>query len=279
MMLFIPHGRYTTCDAQEPHFAIRARKIKTIPGEKIITGPANLEIAKIPTPLFIPFGFFPNQQKQSSGIIFPTYGESANKGFFLRNGGYYFAINNYMDLSLKRRYLHKGSWMLSAASNYKKRYKYSGNFSVSYASQKSGNRDLDNFIDIRDFFINWKHNQDPKANPRSRFSANVNAGSSSYHQNNSFNSNDYLKNTYSSNVSYSKTWRTSNLSINLRHSQNTLNKTVNLSLPELNYSINRFQPFKGLNQSLKSKWYDNISVSYSVNAKNEIRTIRLSSFY
>lgn len=266
-------GRYTTCDAEEPHFAIRAKKIKTIPGEKIITGPANLEIASIPTPLFIPFGFFPNQQKQSSGIIFPSYGESANKGFFLRNGGYYFAINDYMDLSLRGDIYTKGSWKLGAASNYKKRYKYSGNFSVSYASQKSGNKDLDNFTDIRDFFINWKHNQDPKANPTSRFSANVNAGSSSYHQNNSFNSNDYLKNTYSSNVSYSKTWRTSNLSANLRHSQNTLNQTVNLSLPELNYSINRFQPFKGLNQSSKSKWYDNISVSYSVNAKNEIRTI------
>ena len=198
-------GRYTTCDAKEPHFAIRAKKIITIPGEKIITGPANLEIASIPTPLFIPFGFFPNQQKQSSGIIFPTYGESANKGFFLRNGGYYFAINDYMDLSLRGDIYTKGSWKLGAASNYKKRYKYNGNFSVSYASQKSGNRDLDNFSEIRDFFINWKHNQDPKANPNSRFSANVNAGSSSYHQNNSFNSNDYLKNTYSSNVSYSKT--------------------------------------------------------------------------
>lgn len=266
-------GRYTTCDAKEPHFAIRAKKIITIPGEKIITGPANLEIASIPTPLFIPFGFFPNQQKQSSGIIFPTYGESANKGFFLRNGGYYFAINDYMDLSLRGDIYTKGSWKLGAASNYKKRYKYNGNFSVSYASQKSGNRDLDNFSEIRDFFINWKHNQDPKANPNSRFSANVNAGSSSYHQNNSFNSNDYLKNTYSSNVSYSKTWRNSNLSTNLRHSQNTLNKTVNLSLPELNYSINRFQPFKGLNQSAKSKWYDNINVSYSANAKNEISSI------
>jgi len=265
-------GRYTTCDAKEPHFAIRAKKIKTIPGEKIITGPANLEIASIPTPLFIPFGFFPNQQKQSSGIIFPIYGESANKGFFLRNGGYYFAINDYMDLSLRGDVYTKGSWKIGAASTYKKRYKYNGNFSVSYASQKSGNRDLDNFIDIRDFFINWKHNQDPKVNPSSRFSANVNAGSSSYHQNNSFNSNDYLKNTYSSNVTYSKTWRNSNLSTNLRHSQNTLNKTVNLSLPELNYSINRFQPFKGLNQSSKLKWYDNISVSYSVNAKNEITT-------
>ena len=266
-------GRYTTCDAEEPHFAIRAKKIKTIPGEKIITGPANLEIARVPTPLFIPFGFFPNQQKQSSGIIFPTYGESANKGFFLRNGGYYFAINNYIDFSVRGDIYTKGSWKIGAASNYKKRYKYSGNFSVSYASQKSGNRDLDNFTDKRDFFINWKHNQDQKANPSSRFSANVNAGSSSYHQNNSFNSNDYLKNTYSSNVSYSKTWRTSNLSINLRHSQNTLNKTVNLSLPELNYSINRFQPFKGLNKSLKSKWFDNISVSYSLNAKNKVSAI------
>ena len=149
-------GRYTTCNAKDPHFAIRANKIKTIPGEKIITGPANLEIASIPTPLFIPFGFFPNQHKQSSGIIFPIYGESVSKGFFLRNGGYYFAINEYIDLSIKADIYTKGSWKLGAASNYKKRYKYNGNFSISYASLKSGNRDLNNFSDIRDFFINWK---------------------------------------------------------------------------------------------------------------------------
>ena len=272
-VFYTQNGRYTTCDAKVPHFSIRAKKIKTIPGEKIITGAANLEISSIPSPLFIPFGFFPNQNKQSSGIIFPIYGESANKGFFLRNGGYYFAINDYIDLSIRGDIFTKGSWKLGFGSNYKKRYKYNGNFSLSYASQKSGSKDLDNLIDIRDFFVNWKHAQDPKANPNSRFSANVNAGSSSYHQNNSFNSNDYLKNTYSSNISYSKSWKNSNLSTNLRHSQNTLNNTVNLSLPELNYSTNRFQPFKLLNQSTKSKWYDNISLSYSINAKNEINTI------
>lgn len=266
-------GRYTTCDANEPHFSIRAKKIKTIPGEKIITGPANLEIAGIPTPLFIPFGFFPNQEKESSGIIFPIYGESANKGFFLRNGGYYLPINDFVDLSIKGDIYTKGSWKIGAASSYKKRYKYNGTFNVSYASQKSGNKDLDNFLDIRDFFINWKHNQDLKANPKSRFSANVNAGSSSYHENNSFNSSDYLKNSYSSNVSYSKSWKRANFSANLRHSQNTLNNSLTIKLPELTYNVISFQPFKRFNKSSQSKWYDKITTSYSVNARNEIETL------
>lgn len=266
-------GRYTTCDEECPHFAIRARKIKTITGDKIITGPANLEIAGVPTPLFLPFGFFPSQDKKSSGIIFPIYGESANKGFFLRNGGYYFALNDYVDLAIKGDIFTKKSWKLTAQSNYKKRYRYNGSLSLSYASLKSGNEDLENFTDLRDFFINWKHSQDPKANPNSRFSANVNAGSSAYHQNNSFNSNDYLNNTYSSSISYNRNWTFSNLSANFRHSQNTLNNSVNLKLPEVNYSINRFHPLKALNKSSKSRWYDKIGISYTANAKNEISTL------
>lgn len=266
-------GKYTTCDAEEPHFAIRAKKIKTIPGKKIITGPANLEIAGIPTPLVVPFGFFPNQQKQSSGLIFPSYGESASLGFFLKNGGYYFALNEYVDLGIRGDIYTKGSWGLSAHSNYRKRYKYNGHLKLSYSSIKTGSDDLGNLEDKRDFFIDWKHNQDQKARPNSRFAASVNAGSSTYHKNTVNTNNDYLKNTYKSSISYSKSWDKSNFSSSLGHSQNTLNNTIHLDLPEVSYNINKLHPFKMLNKGNKSKWYDKIGVSYRLNARNEINTI------
>lgn len=266
-------GRYTTCDAEEPHFAIRAKKIKTIPGEKIITGPANLEFGGAPTPLFIPFGFFPNQQKQSSGLIFPSYGESTRMGFFLKNGGYYFAINDYLDLAVTGDLFTKGSWRLRAHSNYKKRYKYNGSLDLSYASNKTGSEELENLNDQRDFFIKWRHQQDQKASPNSSFSANVNAGSSTFHANSTTTNNDYLKNTFESNVSYSKNYSGYNFSTALKHSQNTLNNSIYLELPSANFNINKFYPFKGLNKSSKKKWYDKVNISYKLNSKNQINTI------
>lgn len=272
-ILYTYNGKYTTCDLEHPHFAIKAKKIKTIPNKKIITGPAVLEFGGVPTPIALPFGFFPNQKKQSSGIIFPIYGESRTLGFFLRNGGYYFAINDKLDLSLKGDIYSKGSWSLKANSNYKKRYKFNGNVSLSYSSIKSGSDIIQTQTDKRDFLIKWKHNQDPKASKNSRFSADVNAGSSSFHQNNSYNDNDYLSNTFQSNASYSKRFSNSNLSLNLRHSQNTLNNSVTLSLPEINYSVNRVYPFKFLNKSEQKKWFDKISFNYNLNAKNQISSI------
>ena len=272
-VLYTYNGRYTTCNLEHPHFSIRSRKIKTIPNKKIITGPAVLEFAGVPTPIALPFGFFPNQKKQSSGIIFPTYGESQLLGFFLKNGGYYFAINDRMDFSLTGDIHSKGSWNVKANSNYRKRYKYNGNLNISYASIKSGSKLIQTQRDKRDFFIKWRHNQDPKASKNSRFSANVNAGSSSFHQNNSYNDNDYLSNTYQSSASYSKNFSNSQLSVNLRHNQNTLNNSVTLNLPELNYSINRIYPLKFLNKSEKKKWFDKISFNYSLNARNQVSTI------
>ena len=269
-VVYTSKGRYTTCDAEIPHFSIKANKIKTIPNKKIITGPAVLEFGGVPTPLAIPFGFFPNQKKQSSGIIFPFYGESSNQGFFLRNGGYYFAISDYMDLSIIGDIYTKGSWNLKANSNYKKRYRYQGNFNLSYSSLKNGNPLVGNNTDKRDFFIRWKHQQDAKANLNRRFSANINAGSSSYQQNNSFSDKDYLSNTFQSNLSYSRNWKSSALSMNLRHSQNTLSKQVDLSLPEVAFNLNRFYPLKRFNKSNKPKWYDKLSVNYSSNFKNTI---------
>ena len=272
-ILYTKRGRYTTCNNENPHFSIRSRKIKTIPGEKIITGPANLEIAGVPTPICLPFGYFPNQKKQSSGIIFPIYGESLNKGFFLNNGGYYFAINDYIDLKFKGDIYSNGTWNINLSSNYKKRYKYNGTLTLSYASLKSGNKGLNNYLDKRDFFIKWRHSQDVKANPSSRFTANLNVGSSSYHQNNSNISDDFLQNTYESNINYNKNWRNSNVSLSFRHFQNTLNNNINVKIPEINYSINRFYPLKGLNRSNKTKWFDKINIAYSLNARNEINTI------
>ncbi|MGC6428898.1 MAG: putative LPS assembly protein LptD [Flavobacteriales bacterium] len=273
-VIFTSNGKYTTCNLDHPHFGIKANKIKTIPNNKIITGPAVLEFAGVPVPIALPFGFFPNQKKQSSGLIFPIYGESASLGFFLRNGGYYFAINDKIDLSLTGDIYSKGSWGIKTISNYKKRYRYNGQFNISYASIKSGSEYLNTLNDKRDFFIRWSHNQDPKASRNSKFSANINAGSSSYHQNNSYSDNDYLSNTFQSSVAYSKSFSSSNLAINLRHNQNTLNNTVNLSLPELNYSVNRFYPLRILrNNSIKKRWFDKLSMSYNVNAKNQISTI------
>ncbi|MBJ59155.1 MAG: hypothetical protein CMP64_00985 [Flavobacteriales bacterium] len=269
-ILYTFKGRYTTCDKENPHFSIRAKKIKTIPNKKIITGPAILEFGGVPTPLAIPFGYFPNQKKQSSGIVFPFYGESSNQGFFLRNGGYYFAINDYLDLSIIGDIYTKGSWNIKTNSNYKKKYHYQGNINLSYSSLKSGNDYVGNNIDKRDFFVRWKHQQDQNSNKNRRFSANINAGSSSYQQNNSSSDNDYLSNTFQSNLSYSRNWKSANLAINLRHSQSTLSKEVNLSLPEMNFNLNRFYPLKRFNKTNKSKWYDKLYINYSSNFKNSI---------
>lgn len=269
-ILYTYKGRYTTCDKKNPHFSIKANKIKTIPNKKIVTGPAILEFGGVPTPLAIPFGYFPNHKKQSSGIIFPFYGESSNQGFFLRNGGYYFAINDYLDLSIIGDIYTKGSWNIKTNSNYKKKYHYQGNINLSYSSLKSGNNLIGNNIDKRDFFVRWKHQQSTRSNKNRRFSANINAGSSSYQQNNSSNDNDYLSNTFQSNLSYSRNWKSSNLSINLRHSQSTISKQVNLSLPEINFNLNRLYPLKRFNKRNNSKWYDKLYINYSSNFKNSI---------
>ena len=269
-VVYASKGRYTTCDHDPPHFSIRANRIKTIPNDKIITGPAVLEFAGVPTPLAVPFGFFPNQKKQSSGLIFPLYGESANQGFFLKNGGYFFALSDYLNLSLTGDIYTKGSWNVKLNSNYKKRYKYSGGINIGYSSLKSGSKLTNSFSDFRDFSVRWQHKQDPKVNPKMKFSANVNAGTSTYQQNNFSSDSDYLKNTLNSRLNLSSTFNNSSLSIDLKHSQSTLTKKVDLSLPVLNYSIYRFYPFKRLNSSTNSKWYNKIGISYNSRFENKL---------
>ena len=270
-VMFLRKGEYTTCDLENPHFSIRSNKIKVIPGKKIVSGPAYLVIRKIPTPLFLPFGFFPNTNNQSSGVLIPSYGESENLGFFLKNGGYYLTLNKYMDLEIRGDIYTKGSWATRSLLKYKKRYRYNGNINLSFGNMINSEKNLPDYSIKKDFFIRWKHKQDAKANPSFLFSANINAGSSTYHKNNSFNANDYLKNTFQSSISLNRKWEGTpyNLSVNLRHSQNTSTNMINLTIPDILFSMNRIFPFKKDNIS-KTKWFDKIGISYNMNTKNEI---------
>lgn len=275
---YVSHGLYTTCDLEHPHYYIRAKKIKVIPNDKIITGPAMMYIADVPTPLALPFGFFPNKKGRRSGILVPSYGQSANWGYFLKDAGFYFGSSEYVDLALTGDIYSNGSFGAAARSSYKERYKYDGAVAINYARFINGDKELPNSTTENTFFIRWSHNQDVKAHPSSRFSANVNAGSSSYNKYSGSVSNyssptGYLNNQLSSNIAYSKTFVGTPFffSANARHSQNTIQKTVDITLPELNLSMNRVYPFKTLSSST-NKWYDKIGVSATLNARNDINT-------
>ena len=271
-ILYLKNGDFTTCDHDKPHFSIRSNKIKVLPWEKLITGPAYLRLFNFPTPLALPFGYFPNNQKKSTGLIFPSYGESANLGFFLKEGGYYFTLSDKADLSIKGDIYSKGSWGLKSLFRYKQRYKYSGNFDLSYGNIINSEKGFPDYSVKKDFFVRWNHKQDAKANPTLQFSANINAGSSTYHRNNTFNSNEYLSNTFQSSVNLSKRWegKPFSLSANLRHNQNTQTKIVNLSLPDISFNMNRIFPFKNLGKKGKESWFHKIGVSYSSNLRNDV---------
>ncbi len=268
---YVGHGKYTTCDLEHPHYYIGAKKIKVIPNDKIVTGPAQLYIADIPTPLAIPFGFFPNKKGRASGILLPNYGESANLGFFLKDGGFYFGANEHIDLALTGDIYSNGSFGGRANSNYRKRYKYSGNANIAFSQIITGDKALPNSTSQNIFFIRWSHTQDTKSHPGRSFSANVNIGSSSYNKYNGNVTGDYLKNTFQSNIMYSKTFTGTpfNFSASMRHSQNTITKKIDASLPELAFNMNRIYPFKNKN-NVSNKWYDKIGVSATANARNDI---------
>ena len=274
-VFFLNKGDYTTCDAEKPHFSIRSNRIKIIPGKKIITGPAYLTFFGIPTPLIFPFGYFPNNDKKSSGLIIPSYGESQNQGFFLKDGGYYFTLSDKLDLTLKSDVYTKGSWNFKSSLRYKNRYKYNGNLNLSFGKMINSELGFPDYSEKKDFNIKWKHKQDQKANPSLSFSANVEAGSSTYYRNNSYNANDYLKNTMSSSINLSKRWEgaiINNLNFNLRHSQNTSTNQVNLTIPDIGLSSKRIYPFKGIGNKAKAQWYDKITIKYNMSTKNTIST-------
>ncbi|TVQ88338.1 MAG: LPS-assembly protein LptD [Bacteroidetes bacterium] len=278
-VVHVSSGKYTTCDNPEPHFHISFNRAKIIPNDKIISSFAFLTIEGVRTPLIMPFGFFPNKRGQASGILIPSYGEARNRGFYLENGGFYWGINDYVDLSLRGDIYSRGSWAARVGSNYRVRYRYSGSLNLNYAINILGERDLPGYERNRDFRVQWSHNQDPKARPNSVFRASVNAGSSSYNRFNPTTTSDYLSNTFSSNISYSASWAGRyNLSVNARHSQNTLTEMVDLSLPEIAFSAARFYPFRRREPEGRLRWYEEITMNYNMNASNQIRVSEADMF-
>ena len=272
----LKNGKYTTCDAEHPHFYLHMTKAKVVNKNKIVTGPAYMVLEDLPLYfIMIPFGFFPNSPTYSSGILIPTYGEEQNRGFFLRDGGYYWAINDYLDASIRGDIYSMGSWGIKLHNNYKLRYRFSGSFDFKYFQNKYGDQDLPNAIpESKEYSITWTHRQDPKANPFRTFSASVNYSTSSYDRNNAYSSESYLRNTKSSSISYTKKWENSpfSMSANLRHSQNSSDSSISLSIPEMTFNMSRIYPFKKKERAGKSKWYEKIGLGYSSNLRNSITT-------
>ncbi|MCT4673366.1 MAG: putative LPS assembly protein LptD [Prolixibacteraceae bacterium] len=274
------NGKYSTCDHKEhPHFYLQLTKAKVIANKKIISGPAYLVVEDVPLKfLFIPFGYFPNQKKYSSGLIIPSYGEEQNRGFFLRDLGYYWAASPYFDFQALTDIYSNGSWGIKGKSTYKKRYKFNGNFNLQYYNNKFGEEGITTgnkaYREEKQFSIRWDHSQDSKANPTQTFSASVNLSSSSFNQDNATSYNDYLSGTQSSSISYSKNWPNSpfSLSSSLNATQNLRDSTISLSLPNVSFNMSRVRPFKRENMVGGAKWYDNLSLSYSMDLKNSINT-------
>jgi lipopolysaccharide assembly outer membrane protein LptD (OstA) len=226
-------------------FIYAFRRAKIIPDDKIITSFAYLVIEGVPLPLVVPFGFFPNRRGQASGILFPSFTESAQRGFGLERGGFYWGINDYVDLELRGDIFSRGSWASTLRSTYNVRYRYRGGFTLGYSSTVRGERGLPDYGRFTDFRIAWNHNQDPKARPNSTFSASVNAGSSNFNRLNRVSDQEYLSNTMQSSISWRGNWAGMyNLSANLGHSQNTLTRQVSLRLPEIAFTVNRFHPLR-----------------------------------
>ncbi len=273
-VLFMKNNIYTTCDNTEPHYGIRSKKIKTAVNKYVISGPANLEINGVPLPLGLPFGLFPASNKRTSGIIVPQYGESADRGFFLRNGGFYWAVNDYVGLKFIGEIYSLGGWGGTFDANYKKRYAYNGNLNLSLRNVVRENNDLTKDI-TTDYWLRWSHS--PQTKKSSRFSANVNAGTSTYNRNNSTNLDNYLSATFNSNISYNKTFQGTpfSFSANLRHNQNTLTNIVTLN-PEANLTMSRVNPFQKKGSSGKGL-LKQLNFSYTFNSKGEVTNAPKSS--
>lgn len=272
-IFYLKDGKYTTCDHEHPHFYIKLSKAKMIKDDKIISGPLHIVLEDVPLPIGLPFGFFPFSSSYSSGIVLPSYGDEQQRGFNLRGGGYYFAFNEYLDLKLTGDIFTNGSWGTYIESNYKSRYKFSGSLSVDYHANKYGDKGLPDYTESKDFGIRWTHRQDAKANPYRTFSASVNFSTTQNDRNNSRNMRDIVNNTKQSSISYSKRWPGSpfSLSSTLRHSQNSRDSTISLSLPDVSFSMTQIYPFRAKGKSSNLKWWDKIGVSYSSSLKNSIK--------
>ncbi len=270
-------AKYTTCDADHPHFYMHLSKAKVISNKKIITGPAYMVLEDFPIYFpILPFGYFPNSPTYSSGILIPMYGEEQNRGFFLRDGGYYWAAGQYFDLAVKGDIYSKGSWAVNLHTNYRVRYKFSGNFDFKYTLNKYGEKGLDTYTRSPQFQVSWSHSQDPKANPNRTFSASVNFSTSGYDKQNSYvgqlGGNNYLRTQKSSSISYTRKFENTpfNMSMNLRHSQNSIDTTLSLSLPEMTFSMAKIYPLRKKNRAGPLKFYEKFGINYTGNIRNSI---------
>lgn len=275
--LYLEHAKYTTCDAKHPHFYLALSRAKVRPGKESVFGPAYLVVADVPLPLAVPYGFFPFNKKYSSGFIMPSYGDETSRGFYLRDGGYYFAINDYMDIKALGEIYTKGSWGLSAETNYRKRYRYNGNFYISFLRTVDGEKNMPDYAVTKSLKVQWTHSKDAKASPNTTFSARVNFASENYERSNlesMYNPLAYTQSTRASSVSFSHTFPSIGLNIagSTNLTQSLRDSSVSMTLPDLSISLNRFYPFRRKHQAGKERWYEKISMSYTGSLSNSINT-------
>ncbi len=274
---YMKNVKFTTSENEEnPDYYFYARRIKFVPDKKIVSGLVNMYIADVPTPLGLPFGYFPMTEEETSGFIIPTFGEDNNRGYYLQNGGYYFAISDYVDLMVVGDYYTNGSYGLRTESSYALRYRFRGNLSFRYEKLINSERGFPDFSEGTIYNLRWHHTQDSKANPSSRFSASVNLGSSDYYQasTNQMNTGNRLTNTLSSSVSYSKTFNIQpqvNVSIAATHSQNTNTEQINMTLPTVQASMARVYPFEP-SMGAKKGIIENINFQYNFRGENRFQT-------
>lgn len=271
----VKEGWYTTCDQHDhPHFYIRMNKAKMIKDKKVIAGFSNLVLEDVPLPIALPFAFFPITKKGTSGVIMPTYGEERMRGFNLRNGGYYWAISDYIDLSLTGDIYTNGSWGANILSNYRKRYKFSGNFNFTISRNHTSEKGLPDYNESQDWSLRWSHSQDAKANPYSTFSASVDISSSNNNYYNATNINDIANQRKQSSISWSKKWpeKPFSLTAAFSHNQNSRDSSISVSFPNMNFRMTQIYPLRKKGKSGNLKWYDNIGLSYTAELRNSIQT-------
>jgi len=277
-VVYMKNLKCIPCEFEDSRTIFIAKKAKIIPDDKIVTGPMYLEIGGVPTPLGLPFGYFPNTKKRHSGILIPFYGNSDALGFYLKDGGFYWGINDQADMTIRGDIYSNGSWGLHTVNNYNVNYKFNGALSLGYSEFRNGEKEIPSlYSKQRDISINWRHAQDLKNNPTIRFSSDVNIRTSKYNKFNSQNTGQYLTNTFQSNINFSKTFKIGTLGVNARHDQNTQTKLMNISFPEVTFNVNRFYPFKKESR-IKQNPIDKIGISYLLEARNTLSGADTSIF-
>lgn len=269
----ISGGKYSVCDLDHPHYYLRMTKakIETEPKQKTVFGPAYLVLGDVPLyPLMLPFGFVPKRPDRASGLLFPSFGEEASRGLFMKDGGFYIVLGDYFDVALTGSIYSKGSWSANMSTRYNLRYKFNGTFDLSYSNDQTGERGSTDFFQTRNFSVKWTHTQDAKAHPGTSFRASVNFSSPSNNQYNYQSINEALQNQISSSISYSRTWSALSVSVNALHSQNSRDSSYAITLPNITLNVNRFYPFRRKNRVGPEKWYEQFSLSYSTTLQNKI---------